>query len=186
MDSSAETRGQPLLEKLKVPRHKGQLGLLVSSLSNLKAKRVSEASQPNSPTPTLVGTWEVPDDGHRDAHDAGFGIKMLKHKGSSSRTIPDKLLEYATEELENRPWAILFEETRKASVVALPIVWRSILYCMSVAVGSMFMSLLFEDNVMTVFSAVNSTVSGVGCRRHDPCAAHPDVYVTLHARSATC
>ena len=142
--------------------------------------------------------WEDYDDGTRSAHDAGFGIKFLRHQERSE--YPDKVLEYHTKNLEDKPWAIAFEVTRKASVLGLPHVrsrrrsnlrsalllllllrslarstihsgssesallsqvLRSIVASCLIAMLFVCLSLLFEEDVMTVFTAVNATVSAV-------------------------
>ena len=103
-----------------------------------------------------AGVWENQDDGSREATDIGFGVKFLKHFNNAHA---DKILEYETRELESKPWAIILEETRRASVLVMPHVLRSILYCSVLAVTFMGVSLLLEEEVMTVITSVNSVVS---------------------------
>ena len=105
---------------------------------------------------TKAGVWENQDDGSREATDIGFGVKFLKHFGNAHA---DKILEYETKQLEERPWAIILEETRRASVLVMPRVVRSILFCSVLAVTFMGVSLLLEEEVMTVITSVNSVVS---------------------------
>ena len=91
-----------------------------------------------------AGVWENQDDGSREATDIGFGVKFLKHFNNAHA---DKILEYETRELESKPWAIILEETRRASVLVMPHVLRSILYCSVLAVTFMGVSLLLEEEV---------------------------------------
>jgi len=100
--------------------------------------------------------WEKPDDGAREATDAGYGIKYLKHVEKGHQ---DKLLEYETAQLESRPWAIILDETRRASVLAMPHVKRSMGMCALLSIAAIGTSLLLEEEVMTVISQVNSVVS---------------------------
>ena len=104
-----------------------------------------------------VTTWEQPDDGTREATEMGFGVKFLKHHSNSHA---DKVLEYETRQLEARPWAIILEETRRASVLAMPHVLRSMIRCSIIAIIFMGLSLLLEEEVMEVITSANLTVSG--------------------------
>ena len=92
------------------------------------------------------GLWEAADDGTRSATEGRFGIKFLRHHSSSQH--PDKLLEYETEQLERHPFSIILDETRRASVLAMPHVLRSMAHCAVTAVAAIAASLVMEDEVI--------------------------------------
>ena len=83
----------------------------------LDGAMVENQADPEEEYSVKGGVWEQPDDGSREATEVGFGIKFLKHHNSAHK---DKLLEYSTQQLESRPWAIILDETRRASVLAMP------------------------------------------------------------------
>ena len=99
-----------------------------------------------------------PDDDprNRTVHSAGLGMKVLKHHDNAH---PDKMLEYSAEQVEAHPWRFLTSEVRKASVMAFPSVVRSLLECSLLATIFIFLSVLFEADVMDTLGAVSSTVS---------------------------
>ena len=94
--------------------------------------------------------------GKRAQISAGFGIKLLRHHDN---THADKLLEYQTEELEQKPWTILFADIRRFSVLDFPAVLRELASCFIVSLAFLFLSLLCEESVVSALSTVGSTVS---------------------------
>ena len=110
------TRNEPLLPRPRLRRESSTAAELILQAAD-KSIGHAEKSAPQINVADSV-QWEDYDDGTRSAHDAGFGIKFLRHNARSA--YPDKVLEYHTKNLEDKPWAIAFESTRKASVLGLP------------------------------------------------------------------
>lgn len=151
MSPSLNTSGR-LKQPLLVRRQGSAIDCVIGACGRLEPSQSEDAEYS-----VTNGVWEAPDDGKRTATDLGFGIKFLQHHGGGQH--PDKLLEYETEQLESRPFSIILEETRRASVLAMPHVLRSMATCAVTSVAAIAVSLVLEDEVMSVIAAVNGVVS---------------------------
>ena len=114
---------------------------------------------PSRGVPDFLVTNGLPDiaeDGTGRATESRFGIKFIQHQNKEH---PEKLLEYETEQLERDPFSIILDTTRRASVLAMPHVLGSMARCAVTSLAAIAASLVMEDEVMSVISAVNSVIS---------------------------
>ena len=96
---------------------------------------------------------------NRTAFSAGFGIKFMRHHSSHAKGRPDKLLEYANDQVAMNPWAILLRSTRRASVIAFPSVVKGVISCMITSSIFLMMSCVLEKAADDALQAIGATIS---------------------------
>jgi hypothetical protein len=84
-----------------------------------------------------------------------LGVKSMQCKSVGE----DKLLEYVAEQVEARPWSVLFLATRRASVLAFPQALKAVVKCLLISTTAICVSLLLEKEADEALARIDGTIS---------------------------